>query len=159
MQKLRTSHSVLAGPFTGSRLVLSSVWLVLTCDVGNQRVVGVCISEQRADWQQNLWNCERRRPLILQDVKTNTSVRVDVGVVYFGDELELWWLEGVICGEVDVEEEDTASKGRVVWSHDSCLPMELVGLVLRTSWAVGGWVLAKIDKFFLDTLQGHFIKL
>ena len=80
-------------------------------------------------------------------------------MVYFSDELELWWFEGVIRREVDVQEEHAASKGRVIWSHDGGLPMELIRFVLRTSRAVGWWVLAEVDKFFLDTLQGHFIKL
>jgi len=77
-------------------------------------------------------------------------------VVYFGDELELRGFEGVVRGEVDVEEENTTREGRVIRSHDGCLPVEGVGFVLGASRAVGRWVLAKVDQFFLDALQCHF---
>ena len=33
----------------------------------------------------------------------------------------LGWLEGVVCGEVDGEEEDAALVGRVGGTHDGCL--------------------------------------
>jgi hypothetical protein len=44
---------------------------------------------------------QRRAPLIPQDIKTDAAVRVDVGVVDAGCEVDLWRLEGVVCGEVD----------------------------------------------------------
>ena len=78
-------------------------------------------------------------------------------MVYFGDELELWGFEGVIRGEVDVQEEDTAGEGGVLRAHDGGLPVELIGLVLGSSRAVGRWVLAEVDQFLLNTLEGHII--
>jgi hypothetical protein len=57
---------------------------------------------------------------------------------------------------VDVQEENTARERRVIGSHDGCLPVERVGFVLGASRAVGGWVLSKIDEFFLDALECHF---
>lgn len=77
-------------------------------------------------------------------------------MVYFRDELELWWLEGVIRGEVDVQEEHAAREGRVIRSHDGCLPVEGIVFVLGTGRTVGGWVLAEVDQFFLDALECHF---
>ena len=73
-------------------------------------------------------------------------------MVYFSDELELWRLEGVIRGEVNVQEEHTAGEGRVIRSHDGCLPVEGVSFVLGASRAVGGWILAQVDQFLLNTL-------
>ena len=55
-----------------------------------------------------LGNGERRAPLIPQDVQADRAVAVDVGVVDAGGEVDLRGLEGVVCGEVDGEEEDTA---------------------------------------------------
>lgn len=49
-----------------------------------------------------------RRPLVSQDVKTDASVAVDVGVVDTGGEVDLGRLEGVVCWEVDGEEENTS---------------------------------------------------
>jgi hypothetical protein len=51
---------------------------------------------------------ERRAPLVPQDVQADGAVAVDVGVVDAGGEVDLRRLEGVVCGEVDCEEEDTA---------------------------------------------------
>lgn len=57
---------------------------------------------------RTLGNGERRAPLIPQDVQADRAVAVDVGVVDAGGEVDLRGLEGVVCGEVDGEEEDTA---------------------------------------------------
>lgn len=46
--------------------------------------------------------------MISENVKTDAAVAVDVGVVDAGREVDLGRLEGVVCGEVDGEEEDTA---------------------------------------------------
>ena len=71
-------------------------------------------------------------------------------------EVALWWLEGVVSGEVDVQEEHTASVWGIIRSHNGCLPVILILLVDGSSGAVGGGILAKVDKFLLDSLEGHF---
>lgn len=40
-------------------------------------------------------------------------------------EVDLWWLERVVCGEMYGEEEDTASVGTALGAHDRSLPVEL----------------------------------
>jgi hypothetical protein len=47
-------------------------------------------------------------PLISKNVQADAAVAVDVGVVDAGGEVDLGRLEGVVCGEMDGEEEDTA---------------------------------------------------
>ena len=85
-----------------------------------------------------------------QDVETDGPVGVDVGVVDLGGEGDLGGLEGVVCGEVDGEEEDP-SLIRTVWrTHDSGLPMEHV-LANWSSRTLGGRVSAKVLQFFVDT--------
>ena len=44
---------------------------------------------------------QRRAPLVSQDIQTDATVAVDVWVVDAGGEVDLWWLERVVCGEVD----------------------------------------------------------
>ena len=44
---------------------------------------------------------QRRAPLVSQDIKTDAAVGVDVRVVDARGEVDLWRLEGVVCGEVD----------------------------------------------------------
>ena len=156
---MAVSHSVLAGPFTSGGLVLGTVRLVLVGDVGHERIVRVGIGQQGADREEHLGDSERGRPLVLEDVQTDAAVGVNVGMVNLSDELELWRLEGVIRGEVDVQEEHTAGEGGVIGAHDSRLPVELIGLILGAGGAVRRWVLAQVDELFLNSLEGHFIQL
>jgi len=58
-------------------------------------------------------NGQRRAPLVTQDVQANATVRVDVRVVDAGCEVNLGRLEGIVCGEVNSEEEDAAGVRRV----------------------------------------------
>lgn len=70
---------------------------------------------------------QRRAPLVPQDIQANATIAVDVGVVNAGSEVDLRWLERVVGGEVNREEEDAAGIGRVAGSHDGRLPVELHG--------------------------------
>ena len=62
-----------------------------------------------------------------------------------GSEIALGRLEGVVGGEVDVQEEHTSRIGRIIRSHDSRLPVVLILLVDRASRAVSGGILAQVD--------------
>ena len=63
-----------------------------------------------------------------------------------GGEVYLGGFEGVVCGEVDVEEEDSAGVGRVVRAHDCGLPVEHV--VSDGSGGAVGWrVSSEVDEF------------
>ena len=50
-------------------------------NVGYQRVVRIRVSEEGADTQQNFANGERWAPLIFENIKTDSSVGIDVAVV------------------------------------------------------------------------------
>lgn len=65
-------------------------------------------SVQIACHMRTFANGERWAPLVSQNVQTDTSVRVDVGVVNAGGEVDLRGLEGVVGWEVDCEEEYAA---------------------------------------------------
>jgi hypothetical protein len=60
--------------------------------------------------------CQSWAPLVSQNVQTDTAVGVDIRVVDSGSEVDLRWLEGVVCGKVDGQEEDTALE-RAVTLH------------------------------------------
>jgi hypothetical protein len=51
--------------------------------------------------------------LIPQDVQTNGTVGVDVGMVDLGGKADLGWLEGIIGGKAYREEEDAARVGGI----------------------------------------------
>lgn len=82
-------------------------------------IVGVGVCKHGADGQKNCLErltlgfarqaqtvhtfgyCQSRAPLVSKNVQTNTAVRVDVGMVDSSCEVDLWWLERVVCGEMD----------------------------------------------------------
>lgn len=53
-------------------------------------------------------DCQRGAPLVTKNVQADAAVRVDVGVVDTSCEVNLGRLEGVVGGEVNGEEENTA---------------------------------------------------
>ncbi len=62
-----------------------------------------------------------------------------------GGEVYLGWFEWIVCWEVDVEEEDSARVGRVVRSHDCCLPVEHI-VLYGTSGAICRRVFSEVDE-------------
>ena len=91
-----------------------------------------------------------------QDVETDGPVGVDVGVIDLGGEGDLGGLEGVVCGEVDGEEEDP-SLIRTVWrTHDGGLPMKQV-ISYWSSAALGWWISTKVLEFLKKTLITDFL--
>jgi len=58
------------------------------------------------------------------------------------------------CGEVDVEEEDSALERGVGGAEDGGLPVE--GVVAHgPGTALAGRVIADVLQFFVDSFQGH----
>jgi hypothetical protein len=78
--------------------------------------------------------------LILQNIETDRSIGVDVWVVDLGDEVAFGWPKGIIGGEVNVKEEDSARVGTVFGTDDGSLPVELV-IFVRSSRTVGWGIL------------------
>ena len=89
---------------------------------------------------------------------TPTRSPVDVAVVDPSREANFWRLEGVICREVNVQEEDTAAVGAVIGTHDGRLPMKKI-VPHRSSRAIGRWVVAKLLQLTGDALEGHSAKV
>jgi len=71
---------------------------------------------------------------------------------------KFWWFKGVICGEVDVEEEDPAFKGGVGRTKDCGLPVERV-IAYRPGAALAGRVITDVLQFFVDSFQGHDLQI
>ena len=150
---LLQSHSIFSSPFSCSGFEFCFVILVDLSNLWNQRIIWVSISQKRADWKKYLWNCESWWPLFLENVQTDWTIWIDVWMVDSRCEVDLCWLEGIVSGEVDVEEEDSTRVWRIIWSHDGCLPMIRILLINWSSWAVCRWVLSKIDKLLLNSLD------
>ena len=59
----------------------SPVRLEQLSNVGHQRIIRVGVGKERANAQQYFANRQCWTPLVLQNIQTDTAVRVDVAVV------------------------------------------------------------------------------
>jgi len=75
-------------------------------------------------------------------------------VIDSGGEVDLWWLEWVVGGEVDGEEEDTSRVWRVRRTHDSGLPVEQI-ISNRSGRTRRRRVTAQVCQLLVDSLEGH----
>ena len=71
-------------------------------NVGDKRIVGVRIGEERTNTEQHLAYGESWTPLVLENIKTNTPIGVDVAMVDACSEVNLGGLEWVVSREVNV---------------------------------------------------------
>jgi hypothetical protein len=103
--------------------------------------------------------------LVPQDIKTDRTICVDVGVIDLGREADFGRFEGIIDWEGDGEEEDTSGIRRLPLvitrirtqitrvgttssyrPHDGGLPLEHV-VAGRSCTAGGGWVTPEVNQF------------
>jgi len=106
--KLDILNGVFASPFSSRGFVASAVRFVHVGNFWNEWVVWVGVRQHGADGEQNLRDGQGRAPLISQNVEADASIRVDVRVIDARGEVDLGWLKGVVCREVDCEEEYAA---------------------------------------------------
>jgi hypothetical protein len=116
------------------------------CNIGHKGIIRIRIGQKRTDAQQNLADSQCRTPLVLEDIKTDSSIGIDVAVVDTGSKVYLGGLEGIICWELNFEEEDSAGVGGIIGSHDCCLPVEHI-ISNGSSGAVGRRVFSEVDEF------------
>jgi hypothetical protein len=140
-------HGVFGSPFSSRTVVSSPVCFEELGDIWHQRIVGVGVGKKAADGKQDLADGQCGTPLILQNVQTNSSIRVDVAMVNASGEVNLGWFERIVRWEMNIEEENAAGIWGIIGTHDGCLPMEHV----VSNWSSGtvGWrILSQIDKFY-----------
>ena len=74
-------HGVLRRPFSRCTIVPGSIRLEQLGNVRNQRIVRIGVRQQRANTQQNFTDRQCWTPLVLENIETNSAVRVDVTVI------------------------------------------------------------------------------
>ena len=74
-------HGILRSPFPSSAVVSSFVRLQKLGNIGDERIIGIGVGQQRADTEEDFTDCQGWTPLVLQDVETNASVWIDVAVI------------------------------------------------------------------------------
>jgi len=78
-------------------------------DLRNERVVRVWVRQHGANRQQHLRDRQCRAPLIPENVEADASIRVDVGVIDPGREVDLRRLEGIVGRKMNGQEKDAPS--------------------------------------------------
>ena len=86
-----------------------------------QRCLGYITGRSAGD----LCHGEGGRPLGAKDVQADRAVAVDVRMVDTRGKCELRWLEGVVCGEVDIKEEDASLERRLRRAKDGGLKRQV----------------------------------
>ena len=153
-------HGESSSPVTSVLLKFLSVSLEESSDVGDKRIVGVGVGQQGADREEDLADGQRRGPSrLLQNVKADTTVLVDVGVVDLGDELNAGRREGVLCGELNLQEKETTSIGGTFRAKNGRAPVEEIGFVFGTSRDICRRFALHVNEFLLNTLKSHFLIL
>jgi len=140
---------VALGPEAGHPIVLLVVLQVLSGDAAHQRVARIAIGEQRADGEQYFGDGESRGPVVFEDVEADHALAVDVAVVNSCAEQHLRGFEGVLRGEVYVEEEDTTLVDGAGGAQDGGDPLVQV-VSFGSRRAVRRWVQSDLRQLLLD---------
>jgi len=115
-------------------------------NIRNKRIIGVGIGEEGANTEQNLGYGKGWAPLVLKNIEANSPIGVDVTMINARGEMHLGGFEGVVCREVDVEEENSSCIRGFVGAHNGRLPMKHI-VSNRSSRAIRRRILSKVDKF------------
>jgi len=70
-------------------------------DLWDKRIVGVRVGEHGANRQEYFRDGQSRAPLISENVETDASIGIDVGVVDAGSEVDFRRLERIVGRELD----------------------------------------------------------
>ena len=157
----RSVVGVLESPFLS---LLDGRLLVSLPGISNfliQRIIQVGQRHQGLDWEQNRSDLESRRPLVLQDVETDSAKLVDVGVVDLGSEQNLWWDHGVLIWQEKLTVEDATFVWSLAWTSDLHVEVSGIGFVWL-SINTHNWVLSKSLGFLVkwwDQLESESINV
>jgi len=134
---------------------------VLSCNAAHEGVTGIAIGQETADGEQHLGDGQGGAPLVLEDVQADHTLGVHVAMINSCAELDFGWLKGVICGEMDVEEENSPFINGSRGTQDGANPLiEVVPLGAGT--AIWRRIQGYSAKLFLNSFGrsrqclGHF---
>jgi len=83
--------SILHSPFSCSINSCILILFPIVCNLFIKWIVKVWCWQQSLDWKQNSSDLQSWRPFVLQDIQTDSTKLVDVGMVNFSSEQNFWW--------------------------------------------------------------------
>ncbi len=129
-------------------------------DSGNRLVewvVNVRCRHKQLNGQHDRADLESWTPFVLlQDVKADSTEFVDVWVVDFGPEQDLWWCHWVIFGQIDFQVECATFVDGAYRTLNRGVEVPEVGWVDNdfNAWFLG---LGECLNLFVDSCRDHFI--
>mmetsp|Transcript_24872 Transcript_24872/g.44241 ORF Transcript_24872/g.44241 Transcript_24872/m.44241 type:complete len:200 (+) Transcript_24872:146-745(+) len=143
------------GPVLRGLVMFLPVLLVELSYLRNQWVIRVRVCEEGADGEENFRDRQRRAPVVLKNVQTNSTLIVHIAVVDLGLKLNLRRFERVVLRECNFQEEYPVLVRAISWAHNCSLPFEEIIYAEWSSRAALWRVLVEVGKFFFDTLERH----
>ena len=111
-----------------ARAHAAAILLIILAVHDGGRVVGrrvdVWVGEQRLDRGENGADVVDGRPHVLQNVQTNRTIRVNVWMEHFSQELDFRCFIRVFLCELNCEVETSAIPNGVIWTENDGLPVE-----------------------------------
>lgn len=101
--------------------------------------VGIWVRQEGLDGRQNGCNIVDRTPLVLQNVKADAAICIDVRMEHFCDEAHCGRLAWVVFCELKCQLEGSSFPGRIIGPEDDGAPKHDV-VVLRRSLDPCRWV-------------------
>ena len=146
--------SEFASPFFGVGVVSRAVVLEEVGDLGDEGILGIAVGEERGDGEEDLAESESGRPGLIEDVKTDGAIAINIAVVNFRYKVESRRFEGIVGRELDIQPEQTAGIRSPFRSDDSSRPViEIV--TNRTRSYVSRRIVVEILQFLLNSSQRH----
>ena len=139
-------------PLPRRYLVVRPTILVLLGNLGHERVIRIRVGQHGQNGEKDLRNCQSRRPILLQNIKTDEARCVDIWMVNLRGEDNARRLERIVNRKLDCHMEDAPAVGGICGSEHDTLPVIHIVFIDRAGTAVRGRVLPKISEFTCDSL-------
>ena len=131
---------VLEGPLLGYFNGFCLVLLPLVGDRLVQGVVEVRTRHQGLNGEQHRSDLQRWGPFVLEDIKTDSTQLVDVGMVDLGSEKHLWWHHWILVRQEKFAVEKTSLVWSLGWTGNLDVEVSVV-LLVWLSINTDHWVL------------------
>ena len=103
-------------PLACSLLICCSVIRILMSNLRHQGVIRIWICQHREHREEHLRNRESGRPILLENIETDESLRINIRMINLRCEDNAWRLEGIVDRELNCRLEDSTSIWRICWS-------------------------------------------
>ena len=139
-------------PFPRRCLVVRPMILVLLGNLGHERIIRIRIGQHGQNREKDLGNCQSRRPILLQNIKTDETRCVDLWMVNLRGEDDARRLERIVDRKLDCHMEDAPAVGGICGSEHDALPVVHIIFIDRAGTTVRRGVLPKVGEFTCDSL-------